>query len=160
MRMPLQQPATSLKADILGGLTTFVTMASIVVVNPGILATPGTEIPFSGALTNTVLVAFSMTLLMGLYPRLPFAVAPGMGLMVTLVRLGHLDHRAALLLLGVVVAVALMRRGHPMAFRCAIPSVTACAWGLGRDRPLLPVLLLHRPACGGQPRRREVTPVL
>ena len=79
MRMPLQQPATSLKADILGGLTTFVTMASIVVVNPGILATPGTGIPFFGALTATVLVAFSMTLLMGLYPRLPFAVAPVMG---------------------------------------------------------------------------------
>ena len=36
--------------------------------------------PFSGALTATVLVACSMTLLMGLYARLPFAVAPGMGL--------------------------------------------------------------------------------
>ena len=36
--------------------------------------------PFSGVLTATVLVAFSMTLLMGLYARLPFAVAPGMGL--------------------------------------------------------------------------------
>ena len=36
--------------------------------------------PFSGALTATVLVASSMTLLMGLYARLPFAVAPGMGL--------------------------------------------------------------------------------
>src|SRR3989442_368648 len=36
--------------------------------------------PFTGALTATVLVASSMTLLMGLYARLPFAVAPGMGL--------------------------------------------------------------------------------
>ena len=36
--------------------------------------------PFSGALTATVLIASSMTLLMGLYARLPFAVAPGMGL--------------------------------------------------------------------------------
>src|SRR5262249_60202375 len=35
---------------------------------------------FAGALTSTVLVASSMTLLMGLYARLPFAVAPGMGL--------------------------------------------------------------------------------
>ena len=55
-------------------------MAYIVVVNPGILATPGTGISFSGALTATVLIACSMTLLMGLYARLPFAVAPGMGL--------------------------------------------------------------------------------
>ena len=55
-------------------------MAYIVVVNPAILSTPGTGMPFSGALTATVLIASSMTLLMGLYARLPFAVAPGMGL--------------------------------------------------------------------------------
>ena len=69
-----------LYADVIGGVTTFFTMAYIVVVNPGILSTPGTGMPFSGALTATVLVACSMTLLMGLYARLPFAVAPGMGL--------------------------------------------------------------------------------
>src|SRR3954453_12871535 len=69
-----------LYADVVGGITTFFTMAYIVVVNPGILSTPGTGMPFSGALTATVLVASSMTLLMGLYARLPFAVAPGMGL--------------------------------------------------------------------------------
>jgi adenine/guanine/hypoxanthine permease len=66
--------------DIAGGITTFFTMAYIVVVNPGILSAPGTGIPFSGALTATVLIAFAMTLVMGLYARLPFAVAPGMGL--------------------------------------------------------------------------------
>ncbi len=62
------------------GLTTFFTMAYIVVVNPSILATEGTGMPFSGALTATVLVCFTLTLLMGVYARLPFAVAPGMGL--------------------------------------------------------------------------------
>src|SRR5438034_9782718 len=80
----MNQPQTvrdrSPYADVIGGVTTFFTMAYIVVVNPGILSTPGTGMPFSGALTATVLVAFSMTLLMGLYARLPFAVAPGMGL--------------------------------------------------------------------------------
>jgi adenine/guanine/hypoxanthine permease len=55
-------------------------MSYIVVVNPSILATPGTGMAFSGVPTATVLVAFSMTLLMGLYAKLPFAVAPGMGL--------------------------------------------------------------------------------
>src|SRR5258705_2050706 len=70
----------ALYADVVGGVTTFVTMAYIVVVNPGILSTPGTGMPFAGAMTATVLIASSMTLLMGLYARLPFAVAPGMGL--------------------------------------------------------------------------------
>jgi len=55
-------------------------MAYIVIVNPSILSSPGTGMPFSGALTATVLVCFTMTLLMGLYAKLPFGVAPGMGL--------------------------------------------------------------------------------
>ena len=66
--------------EIVAGVTTFLTMSYIVVVNPAILSTPGTGIPFSGALTATVLVCFTMTLLMGLYAKLPFGVAPGMGL--------------------------------------------------------------------------------
>lgn len=69
-----------LKTEAIAGLTTFLTMAYIVVVNPAILSTEGTGISFSGALTATVLVCFSMTLLMGLYAKLPYAVAPGMGL--------------------------------------------------------------------------------
>ena len=77
------EPSSSppaLSSDIVGGITTFVTMAYIVVVNPGILSSAGTGMPFSGVLTATVFIASSMTLLMGLYARLPFAVAPGMGL--------------------------------------------------------------------------------
>lgn len=66
--------------EVVAGLTTFVTMAYIVVVNPAILSTEGTGIPFSGALTATVLICFAMTLLMGIYARLPYAVAPGMGI--------------------------------------------------------------------------------
>src|SRR4029079_6839112 len=44
------------------------------------LSTPGTGIAFSGALTATVLICFTMTLLMGLFAKLPYAVAPGMGI--------------------------------------------------------------------------------
>ena len=73
-------PRTSRYGDIAGGMTTFFTMAYIVVVNPAILATAGTGMPFTGALTATVVIAFTMTLAMGLYAKLPFAVAPGMGL--------------------------------------------------------------------------------
>ena len=70
----------NLRTEAIAGVTTFFTMAYIVVVNPTILSTPGTGMAFSGVLTATVLVCFTMTLLMGLYAKLPFAVAPGMGI--------------------------------------------------------------------------------
>jgi adenine/guanine/hypoxanthine permease len=70
----------NVRTEAIAGITTFFTMAYIVVVNPSILSTPGTGIAFSGALTATVLICFTMTLLMGLYAKLPFAVAPGMGI--------------------------------------------------------------------------------
>ena len=69
-----------LRTEAIAGVTTFFTMAYIVVVNPAILSTPGTGMAFSGVLTATVLICFSMTLLMGVYAKLPFAVAPGMGI--------------------------------------------------------------------------------
>src|SRR5215204_6006335 len=69
-----------LRTEAIAGITTFFTMAYIVVVNPTILSTPGTGMAFSGVLTATVLVCFVMTLFMGLYAKLPFAVAPGMGI--------------------------------------------------------------------------------
>src|SRR5215470_4211626 len=70
----------NIKTEAIAGITTFFTMAYIVVVNPSILSTPGTGMAFSGVLTATVLVCFLMTLLMGVYAKLPFAAAPGMGI--------------------------------------------------------------------------------
>src|SRR2546421_1940449 len=69
-----------IRTELIAGVTTFFTMAYIVVVNPSILSTEGTGMSFTGVLTATVMVCFVMTLLMGLYAKLPFAVAPGMGL--------------------------------------------------------------------------------
>src|SRR3954462_5598646 len=80
MNQPALHGDRGLYADVIGAITTFFTMAYIIVVNPAILSTPGTGLPFNGALTATVLFASSMALLMGLYARLPFALAPGMGL--------------------------------------------------------------------------------
>ena len=80
MTTPPPLTARNIRTEAIAGVTTFFTMAYIVVVNPAILSTPGTGIAFSGALTATVLVCFTMTLLMGLYAKLPFAVAPGMGI--------------------------------------------------------------------------------
>src|SRR2546428_2051101 len=75
-----QESKTSMRTEAIAGITTFFTTAYIVVVNPSILSTPGTGMAFSGVLTATVLVCFVMTLFMGLYAKLPFAVAPGMGI--------------------------------------------------------------------------------
>ena len=69
----LEAHDTSIRIEVLAGFTTFLTMIYIVVVNPSILATPGTGMPFSGVLTATVLLCFALTLLMGLYADLPFA---------------------------------------------------------------------------------------
>lgn len=68
------------KTEVLAGITTFLTMSYIIAVNPMILATEGTGMVFSGVLTATVLLAFTMSVLMGVYAKLPVAVAPGMGL--------------------------------------------------------------------------------
>jgi len=72
---------SNLKTEAIAGVTTFFTMAYIVIVNPQILSADGTTgMAFSGVLTATVLICFTMTLLMGFYAKLPFAVAPGMGI--------------------------------------------------------------------------------
>ena len=199
--------APTLRGDVVGGITTFLTMAYIVVVNPTILATPGTGLPFDGVLGATVLLTVVMTLAMGLYARLPFGVAPGMGLNAflaftvilqhkvpwpvalgcvfwagaifvllsltplrervataiptnlrlaaaagiglllafiglrnagiivadpaTLVRVGPLDHRAGLLVLGLAIAALLIRHRSPLAFLASIAGVTLAAWALG-----------------------------
>jgi len=74
----LAENHTSVKQEMLGGLTTFVTMAYIVVVNPQILAQAG--IPAEGALFATCTSAAIATLVMGLYANYPIALAPGMSL--------------------------------------------------------------------------------
>jgi adenine/guanine/hypoxanthine permease len=71
--------ASSARTEVVAGLTTFLATAYIVVVNPAILS-DGTGMPFEGVLTATVLLCALLTILMGVYARLPFAVAPGMGL--------------------------------------------------------------------------------
>jgi AGZA family xanthine/uracil permease-like MFS transporter len=69
-----------LKSELAGGVTTFLTMSYIVVVNPAILAAAGTGMSFRAVLTATVILSATMTLVMGAWARIPFAVAPGMGI--------------------------------------------------------------------------------
>ena len=69
---------TTIKTEILGGVTTFLTMAYIIFVNPNVLADAGMD---KGAVfVATCLAAAIGCLIMGLYARLPVALAPGMGL--------------------------------------------------------------------------------
>src|SRR5213075_1064480 len=67
----------SIRTEVLGGITTFVSMAYIIVVNPAILAAAG--LPTGPSTVATILVAVFGTLLMGLYAKRPIAVAPYMG---------------------------------------------------------------------------------
>lgn len=70
--------STSVRTEILAGITSFLTMAYIPAVNPAILSTTGMD---KGALfTATILASVVATLLMALYAKLPYGLAPGMGL--------------------------------------------------------------------------------
>jgi len=73
----LEELGSNLRTEIIAGLTTFVTMAYIIVVNPAILQAAG--IPFGPSMVATILSATFGTLLMGIYARRPFAIAPYMG---------------------------------------------------------------------------------
>ncbi len=72
-----QELETNFRTEILAGLTTFMTMAYIIVVNPAILEAAG--IPKGPSMVATILSAFFGTMLMGVYARRPFAIAPYMG---------------------------------------------------------------------------------
>ena len=69
---------TTAGIEIRAGITTFLMMAYIIVVNPGILSKSG--MPFSGVLFATVLVCAVSSIAMGLFANLPYGLAPGMGI--------------------------------------------------------------------------------
>src|SRR5271154_4106059 len=72
-----EQAGTNLRREVLAGVTTFVTMAYILAVNPAILKAAG--IPEGPSMVATVMTAMFGTLVMGLYANRPFAIAPYMG---------------------------------------------------------------------------------
>lgn len=77
-RFKLSQNGTDARTEILAGITTFMTMAYILMVNPGMLSETGMD--WGGVFTATALSAAIATLMMGLLANYPFALAPGMGL--------------------------------------------------------------------------------
>ncbi|KEI70853.1 NCS2 family permease [Endozoicomonas elysicola] len=74
----LKAHGTNVKTEVIAGFTTFMTMAYILVVNPLILKDAGMD--FGAVFTATTISAIIGTLVMALWAKLPFALAPGMGL--------------------------------------------------------------------------------
>lgn len=74
----LQAHGTTVRREVVAGITTFLTMAYIIVVNPSILSSTGMD--FGAVFVATCIAAAIGTLIMGLWANYPIALAPGMGL--------------------------------------------------------------------------------
>ena len=121
--------------EVIAGLTTFVTLAYIVIVNPAILSVAG--IPKGPSTTATILSAVFGTLVMGLYARRPFAVAPYMGenafIAFTVVKImGHTWQTAlGAIFIGGILFVILTISGTRGWLARAIPGSLKYAFGAG-----------------------------
>ena len=134
---------TTLSRETFAGATTFVVMSYIIFVNPIILTSvkgpDGKTLPFDAVLASTCLVAFVMTVLMGLYTNRAYALAPGLGINAivafTLVGTLHLSFPSAmgLILLEGAVVTLLVLTGLRETIMRAIPLElkTAIAIGIG-----------------------------
>ncbi|KAB2827376.1 MAG: NCS2 family permease [Paludibacter sp.] len=74
----LKENGTNVRTEVIAGITTFLTMAYILAVNPSILSAAGMD--QNALFTTTAIAAIIGTLVMALWAKLPFALAPGMGL--------------------------------------------------------------------------------
>ena len=126
----------NVRTEILAGLTTFLTMAYILAVNPGIFsALPG--MPAGSVFTATALAAIVGTLVMALYAKKPFALAPGMGLNAFFVftvclGMGHTWQFAltAVLLEGIIFIILTLTKVRTWLIN-AIPGTLKKAIGAG-----------------------------
>lgn len=107
----LDKYKTSVATEILAGVTTFLTMAYIILVNPTILYLGG--MPFGPVIIATILSAGIFTILTGLYAKKPFAMAPYMG-------------ENALFAFAIVPMIIAMGIGQPDAWKIALGAVF---WG-------------------------------
>lgn len=134
----LAENHVTIRSEIAAGVTTFLTMAYIIFVNPSILQEAG--VPFSGALFATCIAAAIGSLLMGLLANYPFALAPGMGLnayftYTVVLGLKH-DWRVALgavFLSGVVFLLLTLARIRALivdAIPLTLKTAVACGIGL------------------------------
>lgn len=132
----IAERGSTVGTEVVGGLTTFLAMAYIIAVNPGILVDAGMS--FSAALTATCFGAMLMTLLMGLIANRPIALASGMGINAVVAYtlcLGNpgVDWRVAMAVVfceGIVILI-LVLCGLRKAIMDAIPVSLRRAIGIG-----------------------------
>ena len=102
-----EERKTNLKTEIIAALSTFATMAYVVVINPTILSDAGLN--FSSVLVATIITIVFSCVFMGLYANAPFALAPGMGvstyLAYSIIIKQGLDWKSAL---GIVCIAAIL----------------------------------------------------
>ena len=133
----LKEHKTTVQTEIRAGIATFLTMAYIIAVNPGMLSQTG--MPFEGVLLATVAVSAIVSILMGLYTNLPFALAPGMGINAfftyNLVLYGPLEWQTALgavFISGIVFIILSIFKVREMIVAAIPPSLRyAVAAGIG-----------------------------
>ncbi len=126
---------TNVKTEITAGLTTFMTMAYIIFVNPDILSAAGMD--FGAVMTATIIAAGVTTILMGLLTNYPFALASGMGLnaffaFVVAAQYGWQAALGAVFISGIIFFI-LAATGAVSFFDAAVPSSlkNAVAAGIG-----------------------------
>ncbi|MBN1621034.1 MAG: NCS2 family permease [Endomicrobiales bacterium] len=74
----LEELNTNIRTEIIAGITTFMTMAYIIFVNPAMISQTGMDL--GAAMAATCIAAAIATIMMGVYAKYPFALAPGMGI--------------------------------------------------------------------------------
>ena len=126
---------TTYSKEIIGGLTTFVTTAYIIIVNPAILEAAG--IPKGPSMVATILIAAVGTLLMGIYAKRPFAIAPYMGenafVAYTVCGVLHYSWQTALgaIFIGGVLFTVLTITGLRRFLAESIPMGLKCSFSVG-----------------------------
>lgn len=131
----LQAQGTTWQRELVGGLTTFMTMAYIIFVNPSIVSTTG--MPFDAVVMATIFAAALATILMGLLANYPFALAPGMGLnayfafsVVGAMGVPWQTALGAVFISGVIFVILTLSRVREMIID-AVPAVLKKAIGAG-----------------------------
>jgi AGZA family xanthine/uracil permease-like MFS transporter len=137
----ITERGSSVRIEVLAGITTWLTMAYILFLNPAILGTvtdsQGASLPFPQVLTVTALAAGVMTILMGVVGKYPFAIAAGLGLnaFVAFTLVGSLgltwpEAMGVIVIEGLVIS-ALVLTGVREAIMNAIPMDLKRAIGIG-----------------------------
>ena len=134
-RFRLAERGTTVRVEALGGLTTFLTMAYILFVNPAILSAAG--VPFEAVAVATALAAAIASIAMGLYANVPFALASGLGINAIVAfdiiigrEVGWPVGMACVVIEG-VLAVILVLLGLREAVVRAVPLALKLAIGVG-----------------------------